>query len=322
MNSNPCKSRPLPEVLRIEPASACNLRCTHCPTGVIEMPRAVMKENVFKRALHELANNTPPIRTVVLYHGGEPFLNKNFLSIVERVKETGVPFIKTVSNGMLLNSKLIRGVVDSGLDSIEISIDGENSDENDRIRRRSKFEVVANNILNLAREVEAQGGALEIVISTTQFLKRSSNPDLPPPVPEWLSERFRCFEDVIKFKTQWAMLWPSGLPETSFSKIRDDRSAVVASQCRNVDETFTIRSDGRVVACCFDLTSMSNLGNILDQSLSDIWHGAAYRDLRSGLAEGSPPDLCKSCAMVTGGTYLVEDSVDSTLTTYLDPTAI
>ena len=31
-----------PKVLRIKPASKCNLGCVHCPTGIIEMQRDVM----------------------------------------------------------------------------------------------------------------------------------------------------------------------------------------------------------------------------------------------------------------------------------------
>ena len=74
----------IPPVLRIEPASACNLRCSHCPTGVVKMKRTVMKENVFSRILSEIKQYIPPIRVAVMYHGGEPFLNRNFLSMVKK----------------------------------------------------------------------------------------------------------------------------------------------------------------------------------------------------------------------------------------------
>ena len=38
----------LPKVLRIEPASQCNLACSHCPTGTIEMARGIMTDQVFE----------------------------------------------------------------------------------------------------------------------------------------------------------------------------------------------------------------------------------------------------------------------------------
>ena len=69
---------PFPKVLRIEPASKCNLACVHCPTGVIEMARDVMKLEIFNKILIEIKKNKEKIKTIVLYHGGEPFLNKNF----------------------------------------------------------------------------------------------------------------------------------------------------------------------------------------------------------------------------------------------------
>lgn len=42
---------PLPPVIRIEPASACNLKCTHCPTGVLPLMRTIMKPALFDRVI-------------------------------------------------------------------------------------------------------------------------------------------------------------------------------------------------------------------------------------------------------------------------------
>ena len=64
--------------MRIEPASKCNLGCVHCPTGTIEMERGIMSLDIFQKILIENKEN---IKVIVLYHGGEPFLNKNFLTL-------------------------------------------------------------------------------------------------------------------------------------------------------------------------------------------------------------------------------------------------
>ena len=63
------RSMSIPPVVRIEPASACNLRCLHCPTGVVDMTRSVMKPATFDRVLEQLAPHVPPVRVVVMYHG-------------------------------------------------------------------------------------------------------------------------------------------------------------------------------------------------------------------------------------------------------------
>ena len=47
----------LPKVLRIEPSSQCNLSCTHCPTGTVEMSRTIMNEEVFIEILETIKKN-------------------------------------------------------------------------------------------------------------------------------------------------------------------------------------------------------------------------------------------------------------------------
>ena len=63
---------PFPRVLRIEPASQCNLACSHCPTSTIDMKRGLMTDDIFNKILSEIELHKNDIKAVVLYHGGEP----------------------------------------------------------------------------------------------------------------------------------------------------------------------------------------------------------------------------------------------------------
>src|SRR5579864_1604907 len=150
----------LPKVVRIEPAAACNLHCIHCPTGVNKPEpgeRGVMSSETFARALDLLRADLPDI--VVLYHGGEPLLNKKFPDMVRQVKELGVRFVKTVSNGMLLTEPVMRGVISAGLDAIEFSLDGSSPEENNRIRVGCDFHTVVANVKRLIDVRDEMGRA-------------------------------------------------------------------------------------------------------------------------------------------------------------------
>lgn len=59
-----------PRVVRIEPAAKCNLACSHCPTGTVDMVRGLMSDEVFSRVLEDVKNNKESIVAIVLYHGG------------------------------------------------------------------------------------------------------------------------------------------------------------------------------------------------------------------------------------------------------------
>ena len=98
------------KVLGIEPASQCNLDCSHCPTGSVDMDRGVMSESIFNLILNQIKNNIDSIEIVVLYHVAEPLRNSLFYEIVAKFKDIKPSiFFKSVTNGTTSNqSNAIR----------------------------------------------------------------------------------------------------------------------------------------------------------------------------------------------------------------------
>jgi radical SAM protein with 4Fe4S-binding SPASM domain len=295
-----------PPVIRIEPASACNLRCTHCPTGVVEMPRTVMKKKIFSRIISELKRHIPPVRVVVLYHGGEPFLNKYFLSMIKEVKELGIPLVKTVSNGMLIKPADIDDITNSGLDQLEISLDGESFDENNSIRRRSDGKYVIDIIKKIIEGTIKNKSDMKLCVASTQFqyLDRYIPGQKAKP-PKYIVDELKQYEKHIEYKSTWAMMWPSNQPAEGYDVLIDD-SSDYAPSCNLIEDTLSIRADGNVVPCCFDLTSEAILGNIIEEDLIDIWNGYSYNKFRSDFNNLNYPELCKKCVFVTGDMYLLK----------------
>ena len=296
-----------PPVVRIEPASACNLKCSHCPTGVVRMVREVMPEEVFERVLEGLQRNLDKIRVVVMYHGGEPLLNKRFPKMVRRVKDLGIPFVKTVSNGMMLTEKIGEQLLSSGLDAIEFSMDGQSPEENDRVRRNAEYEQVRDNVLRFLDMKKAAESPIEVAVSTTQFVTMGRDVG-DPPIPEYLSKDFERFSDDIQWKAVWAVQWPAGQPENGYDRLWDDSSPNTVTSCDLLTDTISVRANGTVVACCYDLTTQSNLGSVLDAQLDEIWYSEDFQEFRRRFAERDYPEVCKKCARVTGPKYLIPRS--------------
>lgn len=298
---------PLPPVVRIEPASACNLRCTHCPTGVFSMQRTIMKPDVFERCLAELAKHVPPVRVVSLYQGGEPFLNKRFLEMPAQVKAIGVPLVKTISNGMLIKPERIDEIVTCGLDQIEISLDGASAEQSDFVRVRARFDYIADIVRKLVEARNRLNPSFRVTISNTQFPDLQNfdlSVDFPDPAA-YLLETFSDIADQLEFNANWARLWPSKLPADGFDLLHDDRPRESPTRCFLLEDMLNIRADGQVVACCYDLTSISNLGNVMTTSIEDIWNGEAARSFRRNFAAKNYPGLCQNCIVVTGDKFLV-----------------
>lgn len=105
-----------PDVLRIETSGKCNFKCIHCPTGEQPNNRPVLSKENFDLIVSQLSSNGFVPRVVVLYHGGEPLLNKELSYFIRVLKEAGVTKTAITTNGSLLNEKRSRELIQAGLD--------------------------------------------------------------------------------------------------------------------------------------------------------------------------------------------------------------
>lgn len=296
----------LPRVIRIEPAGACNLHCIHCPTGTrTDLERGVMSKKVFAEIIKQLERYRCA-DVVVLYHGGEPFLNRNFFSMVRDLKLLGIRFIKTVTNGMMITPEMIEPLLFCGLDAIEFSLDGNSPDENDLIRRGAKYlQIVAiiKNLLEARRRAKAQ--IPEILIATTIIPdSRSFRSTDPIKTPNHLESEFEDFLGEIKFKTTYMIKWPGFECGHEFELLQPAKSEMPGNYCDLVIESTTIRWNGDVVPCCYDLMSEYVIGNIMNEPLESIWNNEQYRSLRESIHRRSFKPLCAHCNVVVPGTYV------------------
>jgi radical SAM protein with 4Fe4S-binding SPASM domain len=303
---------PFPRVVRVEPAAACNLKCSHCPTGTVDMKRGIMSEETFALILKALDAHREAVKVVVLYHGGEPLLHKRFAHMVRSVKCLGVPYVKTVSNGMLLTERLFPDLVSSGLNDLEVSLDGESPAENDRVRRNCSFTEAAANIRRFIEFKKAVGtDRPRILLSTTQFLTAETvdQRDEAPPPPRYLLDYFAAelaAGSIVSFKTCWAMHWPHmEVLQDVFDVYEEPENPHRTNYCDLVHNTMTVRANGDVVACCYDLTSRFVLGNVHETDLAAIWNNHKSRGLRRSLDQKKFIPLCAGCNLVARRRYLL-----------------
>jgi radical SAM protein with 4Fe4S-binding SPASM domain len=269
------------------------------------MARGVMSEDTFSSVLRQVGEHRERIKVVVLYHGGEPLLNKRFVEMVGQVKALGIPLVKTVSNGMLLSVDLAAQIVDSGLDELEISLDGESPEENDAVRLRGRYDQVVENVKGFLRvRAERRSASPEVRISTTQFFDPRSG-ERTAAVPSRLAKEFDR-SGIAGFKATFAMRWPHmDLDESVYGVHLDPADPDDKRECDHVESTVTVRWNGDVVPCCYDLTSRLVMGNACREDLEAIWNNAHYRELRERLRLGRYPEPCDNCNVVRRSAYLI-----------------
>jgi len=303
---------PLPRIIRLEPSNLCNLKCIHCPIGLeINFKRGNMSEEVFDQIVKEL-KTFGRIDVVVLYHGGEPFLNKKIFKMIRVLKSIGNPFIKINTNGMLFGKKKIVDFIKSGIDDLCISLDGLSPEENNHIRKDSDYHQIVSSIKKLLwKKTELHSNIPNVCISNTQIPTVTQvQQGIGPLVPQFILDDFIDFPKQLEFNSRYAIPW-SGFD--SFGDLMQARNPILKESppdyCDNIMQTITIKWNGDVVPCCYDIMGKFVLGNIMKEPISKIWNNRKYRKLRENIYARNYPTLCKVCQIIKPGFYLVKKNI-------------
>lgn len=127
--------RPPPLRISYKVTSCCNLSCRMCP-GVNGKDLCL---NDVKKVIDKIARvfSAWPFRPTLGILGGEPFMRKDILDIVDYIIESGLN-CELVTNGILLDEHKIRELCDSGITEISFSLDGL-ADYHDNMRGKGTF---------------------------------------------------------------------------------------------------------------------------------------------------------------------------------------
>ncbi len=103
----------------------CNLQCRHCGSDCrADVTAKDMPLEDFLRVLdEEITPNVNPREVLVIFSGGEVLMRKDLEQAGREVARRGYPW-GMVTNGMALTAERITTLVDAGMRSISVSLDG------------------------------------------------------------------------------------------------------------------------------------------------------------------------------------------------------
>jgi radical SAM protein with 4Fe4S-binding SPASM domain len=261
--------RDFPEVVRIEPCGVCNFRCTHCPVGREGGRGKILSYANFLGFFSSL----PKVpRVLILYHGGEPLLNKDLERMIDFAKLKGVQKIAFNTNASMLTEE--RDL--SGVDELRVSFDGESEEDNNRIRVNGNFAKQADAVRRLALTYKRPK-----VIKIYNARQGTNKPAYY--LKEYFSDCDVIFEGVEV--REWARL--KNAPKKTNG----------VTFCSDLFDTFTITSNGDVPMCCEDLLHDDIIGNVFQSSPLELWERMETR--RDAFSKKDYPKLCQSCWVTT-----------------------
>src|ERR671910_929261 len=122
----------LPEIVQIESTNICNAKCVFCPRDEMHRKQGIMSFELFTKIVDECA--ALGITHVRVHNYGEPFVDRKLVDKVRYAKEKGIKEVGMISNGSLITEEVARGMIDAGLDAINISVDAGGRETFERTR--------------------------------------------------------------------------------------------------------------------------------------------------------------------------------------------
>lgn len=138
-----------PLKIEMDITNQCNIRCIMCPfsdPAVGRRKRKDLSKETFLRWADEMFSWAA---SVGLLFGTEPTLNQHLLSFVRTAKEYRVPNVYFSTNAMKLTPALAGGLIEAGLDEMNVSLDAGTKETFERIRRGAKWDTVISNLKSL-----------------------------------------------------------------------------------------------------------------------------------------------------------------------------
>lgn len=264
----------LPEIVQIESTNICNARCVFCPRDQMHRRQGVMDEALFRKVVDDCA--ALGIRHVRLHNYGEPFVDRHLTDKVAYAKQKGIAEVGVISNGSLIDEQVARGVIDAGLDAINISVDASGREVFERTRVGLEYDKVIANIERLVR-IRAELGRThpKLILS---FVRQDNSDEERAFIDHW-----RTIADKIHITELHN--WAGTL----------NRNSDVRYPCYRQWLTFTVLWDGRVSLCCADFDGRVILGDMRTSNIRDIWESEAYRQVRREHLESGGPEICRAC---------------------------
>ena len=128
-NEQLCREHPLDQLFW-ECTLRCNMSCRHCGSDCAkDLKGTEMPLNDFLPVLDEIAAHIDPTNVLVQTVGGEPLVRSNIVECGREIKRRGFQW-GMVTNGHLLNEKMMDSLAEAGIDSMAVDIDGTRDQHN------------------------------------------------------------------------------------------------------------------------------------------------------------------------------------------------
>jgi MoaA/NifB/PqqE/SkfB family radical SAM enzyme len=250
--------------VNLELTNHCNLYCTICPVNTtMKRPKAFMDPALFRKVIDE----NPGFDFVLTFQWGEPLLHPQVFELVRYAADRGIRPMLT-SNGTRLEPERRKALLESGLERITFSVDGDR-ESHERIRGYS-YDRLRADVIALRDDRDRAGSPLKIDVS--MVVDETTEAAIDRYFADWrgIADRVQAIPKFVpqERKTACRELWRG---------------------------TAVVLWDGRVSVCCADSEGAAIIGDAFEKPLQEIWNGEEMRAFRRAHVQGKFPRICAFC---------------------------
>lgn len=262
-----------PHEVSLETFAKCNARCTFCPYPTLDRIGTRLSDGLIDRLIGEMSEWRTPFMFSP-FKVNEPFLDKRLMDICRTVN-AAVPIarLRLFSNGSPLTKDLLQEV--AALENVQhlwISLNAVDENEYERIMG-IKFARTAQR-LDVLHAMD--GFPHSVVLSRVGYAGADE-------FKVYCAERWPKFDTYIIKQDSWLGYVPP------------DRPVIPNTPCNRWFE-LSVMSTGKVSLCCMDGTGEYAIGDIVSNSLLDVYNAPQWRDRRERLISRKTLHPCNTCS--------------------------
>lgn len=296
----------VPFSVQIDICSACNLKCNFCfhsDCEAIQQSGAkfgAMSFEVFTKIIDDMKKDwkNQKVKKLRLFKIGEPLMNREVCRMVEYAKKANVAeCIEITTNGTLLNEEMSLGLVEAGLDILNISVNGINEKQ---YQEACQYKIDFEEYREKIRFFYENRKKCKI------FIKYSDIGYSEEEKAEFYA-KFQDICDEIFVETISATLWQ----ETNVNqKIANVHKGTYGQElkgkqvCPFLFTTMVINDQGIAHLCCVDWKSEYVLGDLKEESIADVWNGGKLRQYQKLHLKKQKEKMliCQKCESLSANT--------------------
>ena len=217
---------------------------------------------------------------------GEPFLNKEIFDIITYAQNKDIEVL-VQSNLNIFHRDKAQKMIESGLDALQISLDGASQETYEKYRVGGQFNKVIDNI-KLIKELQKEQNNYQTKIIWKMVVNKFNEHEIDK-AKEWAAELGVEFK-LVEIYT------PSHLEDNWKPINRLEKSKTVHTDklplCYSLWQVATINFNGDVLPCCSEYSPEDSIGNIFKEPFSRIWNNAKFRTLRKANKKKLNCEIC------------------------------